>query len=238
MKKYLIALLLIITPLTALAEDEGYLDKAPVNLNDYPSIQRGAQTFTNYCLSCHSANFARYENLEQVGLTADQIKANLMFAADKVGSRMTIAMDPDDSKKWFGVTPPDLSVEARARTPDWLYTYLRSFYRDNTRPTGWNNTTFPNVGMPFPLWTLQGQQILKKPVDNPDQKPEFVMVRPGKLTPAQYDELVGDLVNYMTWMSEPTKMKRMELGVYVLLFLGLFFILTFYLKKEFWKDIH
>lgn len=237
MKKFLVSLLLVLVPLTALAEEEGYVDKAPINLNDYASIQRGAKVFSNYCLSCHSANYVRYETLEQVGLTADQIKGNLMFAADKIGSRMTIAMRPDDSKKWFGITPPDLSVEARARTPDWIYTYLRSFYRSDERPTGWDNTAFSKVGMPNALWTLQGEQVLKGPV-GADGKPEFVMVRPGKLTPDQFNATVGDLVNYITWMAEPGKMKRMELGVYVLLFLGLFFVLTFYLKKEFWKDIH
>jgi ubiquinol-cytochrome c reductase cytochrome c1 subunit len=237
MKKFLVSLLLVLVPLTALAEEEGYVDKAPINLNDYASIQRGAKVFSNYCLSCHSANYVRYETLEQVGLTADQIKGNLMFAADKIGSRMTIAMRPDDSKKWFGITPPDLSVEARARTPDWIYTYLRSFYRSDERPTGWDNTAFSKVGMPNALWTLQGEQVLKSPV-GADGKPEFVLVRPGKLTPDQFNATVGDLVNYLTWMAEPGKMKRMELGVYVLLFLGLFFVLTFYLKKEFWKDIH
>ncbi|MDA8328236.1 MAG: cytochrome c1 [Betaproteobacteria bacterium] len=237
MKKFLVSLLLVLVPLTALAAEEGYVDKAPINLNDYASIQRGAKVFSNYCLSCHSANYVRYETLEQVGLTADQIKGNLMFAADKVGSRMTIAMRPADAKKWFGITPPDLSVEARSRTPDWIYTYLRSFYRDDTRPSGWNNTALPNAAMPSVLWTLQGEQTLKNPVKE-DEKPDFVLAHAGKLSPAEYNATVGDLVNYITWMAEPGKMKRMEIGVYVLLFLGLFFVLTFYLKKEFWKDIH
>ncbi len=235
MKKLLIALLF--APLTVFASEGVYLDKAPINLNDDASIQRGARIFTNYCLSCHSASYMRYNRMQDIGLSKDQIKNNLMFASDNVGSRMTISMQPDDSKKWFGVTPPDLSVEARSRTPDWIYTYLRSFYRDDSRPTGWNNTVFDKVGMPNVLWSLQGQQILKKAGED-GSKPEFELVSPGKLSPAEYDATVADLVNYMTWMGEPAKMKRMETGVYVLLFLGLFFVLAFYLKKEFWKDVH
>ncbi len=236
MKKLLIALLF--APLTVFASDEGaYLDKAPVNLSDYPSIQRGAKIFTNYCLSCHSAEYMRYNRMVDIGLTKEQIKKNLMFATDNVGSTMKIAMRPDDAKKWFGVPPPDLSVIARSRTPDWIYTYLRSFYLDDSRPTGWNNTVFANVGMPHVLWTLQGEQVLKKSgVDG--SKPVFELVKQGKLTPVEYDATVGDLVNYLTWMSEPSKMKRLETGVYVLLFLGIFFILTYFLKKEFWKDVH
>ena len=235
MKKFLVALLF--APLTAFASEGVYLDHAPVNLGDNASLQRGAKMFTNYCLSCHSANYMRYNRLQDIGLTDKQIKDNLMFAAEKVGSRMTVAMRPDDAKKWLGAPPPDLTVIARSRTPDWLYTYLRSFYLDDTRPTGWNNAVFDKVGMPHVLWTLQGEQVLKKAGED-GSKPEFELVKPGKLTPAQYDAAVGDLVNYLTWMSEPAKMKRMEVGVYVLLFLGLFFVLTFFLKKEFWKDVH
>ena len=236
MKKLLIALLF--APLTVFASDEGvYLDKAPVNLSDYPSIQRGAKTFTNYCLSCHSAEYMRYNRMVDIGLTKEQIKKNLMFATDNVGDTMKIAMRPEDATKWFGVPPPDLSVIARSRTPDWIYTYLRSFYLDDSRPTGWNNTVFANVGMPHVLWTLQGEQVLKKEGKD-GSKPVFELVKQGKLTPDEYDATVGDLVNYLTWMSEPAKMKRLETGVYVLLFLGIFFILTYFLKKEFWKDVH
>ena len=236
MKKFLIALLF--APLTVLASENVTLDKAPVNLQDYASLQRGARMFTNYCLTCHSANFMRYTRLQDIGLTKDQIKHNLMFATDAIGSRMTIAMRPEDSSKWFGIAPPDLTVEARARTPDWIYTYLRSFYRDDKTPTGWNNTVYPNVAMPDVLYTLQGQQVLKKAAHGDGDKSELVLAVPGTLSAAEYNATVGDLVNYLTWMGEPGKIKRMELGVMVLLFLGLFFILAYYLKKEFWKDIH
>ena len=238
MKKFLLILLLFV-PLSVLASESEHFDKAPVNLQDYASIQRGARIFTNYCLSCHSANYMRYETLQQVGLTQDQIKDNLMFTTKNIGNTMKIAMRPDDAKKWFGIAPPDLSVIARSRTPDWIYTYLRSFYRDDNRPTGWNNTVYPNVAMPDVLYGLQGQQILKESAQGAaDGKPELVLAVPGRLSPAEYNATVGDLVNYLTWMAEPDKIQHMELGVFVLLFLGLFFILTYYLKKEFWKDIH
>lgn len=239
MKKFLLALLF--APLTAFASEHVHLDKAPVNLEDYASIQRGAKLFTNYCLSCHSANAMRYKRLEDVGLTADQIKNNLMFATDKVGNTMSISMSQADAKLWFGAVPPDLSVISRSRSPDWLYTYLRSFYRDDTRPTGWNNTVFEKVGMPFVLYGLQGEQILKESANaehDAHAKPELELVKPGSMTPAEYNAAVGDLVNYLTWMGEPAKIQRMEVGILVLLFLGLFFILAYYLKQEYWKDIH
>ncbi len=234
MRKFLLALLFV--PLSAFAAEPIPLDLAPVNLQDYASIQRGARIFTNYCLTCHSANYMRYNRLEAVGLTAHQIEDNLMFAADNIGSRMTIAMRPADAKKWFGMAPPDLTVITRSRSPDWVYTYLRSFYRDDSRPTGWNNVLFSNVAMPNVLFGLQGQQVLKPAVAG--QQPTLVLAAPGTLSPADYDATVGDLVNYLTWMGEPMKIKRMELGVFVLLFLSLLFILTYYLKKEFWKDVH
>lgn len=239
MKKFLLAMLF--APLTVFASEHVHLDKAPVNLEDYASIQRGAKTFTNYCLSCHSANAMRYSRLEDVGLTKDQIKDNLLFATDKVGNPMSIAMQPADSKIWFGTVPPDLSVISRSRSPDWLYTYLRSFYRDDTRPTGWNNAVFSKVGMPHVLYSLQGEQVLKEAAHgehDEEAKPEFELVKPGMLSPAEYNAMVGDLVNYLTWMGEPAKIKRMEVGVMVMLFLGIFFVFAYYLKKEYWKDIH
>ncbi len=236
MKKFLLALLF--APLTAFASEHAHLDKAPINLEDYASIQRGAQLFTNYCLTCHSANAMRYSRLEDVGLTKEQIQSNLMFATDKVGNIMSIAMQPADSKIWFGAAPPDLSVISRSRSPDWLYTYLRSFYRDDSRPTGWNNTVFEKVGMPFVLYGLQGEQILKESAHDEHAKPTLELAKPGSLSPAEYNAAVGDLVNYLTWMGEPAKIKRMEIGIMVLLFLGLFFVLAYYLKQEYWKDIH
>jgi ubiquinol-cytochrome c reductase cytochrome c1 subunit len=178
----------------------------------------------------------RYNRLQDIGLTDAQIKANLLFAGDKVGDTMTVAMPKADAKAWFGATPPDLSVEARARGADWLYSYLRGFYRDDTRPTGWNNTVYDKVAMPHVLWELQGQQVLK--VNEATEEHVLVLDKPGTLSPAEYNLMVADLVNYLVFMAEPYKERDKHLGLLVLAFLGLLFGLTYALKKEFWKDIH
>jgi ubiquinol-cytochrome c reductase cytochrome c1 subunit len=216
-----------------------HLDRAPVNVSDEDSLQRGARMFVNYCLNCHSAGVVRYSRLEDLGLTEDQIKDNLLFTADKPGETMKVAMSKADGKAWFGATPPDLSVIARSRGADWLYTYLRGFYRDDTRATGWNNTVFDKVGMPHVMWNLQGEMA---PVYRKEGGHEVIerleLVKPGSVTLAEYDAMVGDLVNYLVWMGEPAQVQRKQLGVIVLLFLAVFFVVAYYLKKEFWKDIH
>lgn len=227
----------------AAGDEHVQLDKAPINLNNQESLQRGARLFVNYCLNCHSANYMRYNRLTDIGLSEEQIKNNLMFAAEKVGETMKVAMPKAEAKEWFGVVPPDLTVEARARTADWLYTYLRGFYRDDTRPTGWNNVAFSNVGMPHVLWELQGQQTLKveEHVDAKGNKTEthrLVLDKQGAMSPAEFDGAMADLVNYLVYMSEPAQVQRKNLGIVVLLFLGLMFVVAYYLKKEFWKDIH
>jgi ubiquinol-cytochrome c reductase cytochrome c1 subunit len=241
MKRFkLLLLLLVAAPVVAFAnESEVPLDKAPVDLADHQSLQRGARIFINQCLSCHSASYMRYSRLEDIGLTEAQIKDNLLFATDKVGNTMDVAMRKADAKAWLGATPPDLSVEARARGADWIYTYLRSFYRDESRPTGWNNVVFDKVGMPHVLWSFQG---VMRPVYRQDGEHKVVdhleLEKPGSMTLAQYDGMIADLTNYMVWMGEPAKLERQRLGLFVLGFLGVFFIVAYYLKKEFWKDIH
>ena len=216
-----------------------HLDKAPVNLTDQESLQRGARMFVNYCLNCHSANVMRYSRLQDLGLTEEQIKDNLMFAAEKPGETMKVSMAKTDGKTWFGATPPDLSVISRSRGADWLYTYLRSFYRDDSRATGWNNTVFDKVGMPHVLWNLQGEMApVYKTQGGHEVIERLELVKPGSVTLAQYDAMVGDLVNYLVWMGEPAQVQRKQLGVIVLLFLAVFFVVAYYLKKEFWKDIH
>ncbi len=242
MKKFLMMLMLLM-PVVASAEEEGLkLDKAPVNVQDYASIQRGAKLFTNYCLTCHSANYMRYNRMHDIGLTDDEIKNNLMFAAEKVGETMHVSMRPEEAAKWFGAAPPDLSVISRARGADWLYTYLRSFYLDPARPTGWNNTVFKNVGMPFVLYGLQGEQELQveKKMENGKEVEEekLVLTKPGTMTQQEYDRAVADLVNYLVWMGEPSQSERKHLGVYVMAFLAFFFVVAYFLKKEYWKDIH
>jgi ubiquinol-cytochrome c reductase cytochrome c1 subunit len=235
MKKLLIAFLF--APMVALANTELHLDKAPDRANDTAALQNGAKVFVNYCLGCHSASYMRYNRLKDLGLTDAQIKDNLLFTAEKVGEPMRIAMQPAESKQWFGVTPPDLSVIARARESeagsgaDWLYTYLRSFYRDANRPTGWNNVIFPNVGMPHPLWQLQGEQVL-------GEDHQLTLAKAGKLNPQEYDAMVADLVAYLDYMGEPVGGFRKQLGLIVLLALGILFGLAYALKREYWKDVH
>lgn len=241
--KKLILILSLLLPVVALASEGVHLDKAPINAANQASLQRGAKVFVNYCLNCHSAASMRFNRLHDIGLTDEQIKANLLFSAEKVGDPMKIAMDKNEAKKWFGAPPPDLSVIARSRGADWLYTYLRGFYRDDTRPTGWNNVAFDKVGMPHVLWQLQGEQQLRvtESIDahgNKTGSHKLVLTKPGKLSPGEYDMMVADLVNYLVFMGEPARTQRMTLGLVVLLFLFFFFLVARALKKEFWNDIH
>jgi ubiquinol-cytochrome c reductase cytochrome c1 subunit len=240
--KRLKTILFLLAAAPALAFAAGatiHLDKAPVNLADQESLQRGARTFVNYCLNCHSAASMRYSRMQDLGLTEDQIKDNLLFAAEKPGEPMKVGMSKSDGKAWFGATPPDLSVISRSRGADWLYTYLRSFYRDDSRATGWNNTVFDKVGMPHVMWSLQGEMV---PVFKKDGEHEVIdrleLAKPGSMTLAEYDATVGDLVNFLVWMGEPAQLQRKQLGIIVLVFLSIFFVVAYYLKKEFWKDIH
>ena len=223
-------------------------DKAPVNTSDTASLQNGAKIFVNYCLSCHSAAFMRINRLKDIGLTDQQIKDNLMFTTDKVGETMKASIDPKQAKEWFGANPPDLTVIARSRAghngtgADYLYTFLRTFYRDDTKATGWNNLAFPSVGMPHPLWELQGD---RKPVfeeiESHGQKTQvfkgWEQVRAGTMTPQNYDKAVGDLVNYLQWMGEPAQNTRIRVGVWVLFFLGVLTLFAWRLNAAFWKDV-
>lgn len=236
MKKILTALLF--APVLAFASGATlHLDRAPDRANDKAALQHGAKLFVNYCLNCHSASYMRYNRLGDIGLSEAQIRDNLMFTADKVGEPMRIAMQRADAKVWFGAAPPDLTVIARARASefgtgaDWLYTYLRTFYRDDNRPTGWNNVVFENVGMPHVLWELQGEQVMSA-----DHK--LVLAKPGKLKPQEYDAAVADLVGFLNYMGEPMGEFRKQLGVVVLIFLAVTFVFAYALKREYWKDIH
>ena len=232
--------LLAAAPVAAFAAGASvHLDKAPVNLADQDSLQRGARMFVNYCLNCHSAGSMRYSRLQDLGLTEDQIKDNLLFAGEKPGETMKVGMTKVDGKAWFGAAPPDLSVIARSRGADWLYTFLRGFYRDDTRATGWNNTVFDKVGMPHAMWDLQGEMapVYKKKGEH-EVIERLELAKPGSVTVAEYDAMVGDLVNYLVWMGEPAQVQRKQLGLIVLAFLAVFFVVAYYLKKEFWKDIH
>jgi ubiquinol-cytochrome c reductase cytochrome c1 subunit len=218
-------------------------DKAPNKLNDLGALQNGAKLFVNYCLNCHSAAYMRFNRLTDIGLTEQQIKDNLLFTTDKVGETMKVAMDPKQAKDWFGGNPPDLTVIARSRSgaggtgADYLYTYLRTYYRDDSKATGWNNLAFPNVGMPHVLWELQGQ---RKPVYEEIEShglKGWEQITPGTLSPAEYDSAVADLVNYMQWMAEPAQATRVRVGVWVMLYLLLFFVIAWRLNAAYWKDI-
>ena len=239
MKKFLIALLF--APMLALASGGNvHLDKWPGSVSDKAALQNGAKIFVNYCLNCHGASYMRYKNLIDLGLTEQQVKDNLMFTSDKIGGLMAVAARAEEQKQWFGATPPVLTIIARARGEagnagagaDWLYTYLRSFYRDENRPTGWNNVVFENVGMPHVLYGLQGQQVLNR------ETHKLELAVPGQLAPAEYDKAVSDLVSFMVWMGEPQQEFRRTLGIFVLAFLALLFVVSYALKKEYWKDIH
>ncbi len=227
------------------------LDHAPVDIHDKASLQAGARNFVNYCLSCHSASLVRYNSLRDIGLTDEQIKDNLLFSADKVGEMMNSGMTRKDGKEWFGAAPPDLSVIARARGADWLYTYLRGFYRDPSTVSGWNNVAFDRVAMPHVLWQLQGERIRKEEViKDADGKAisdghggvrkvvKFETVKPGSMSGNEYDVMVGDLVNFMVWMGEPNQVLRKQIGFWVLFVLGILIGLVWLLKSAFWKDVH
>ena len=236
MKKFLIALLF--APLVALANTGVHLDAWPGSVGDKPALQNGAKLFVNYCLNCHGASYFRYNKLMELGLTEQQVKENLMFTSDKIGEQMRVSARSDEQKLWFGAAPPDLTIIARARASadgsgaDWLYTYLRSFYRDDTRPTGWNNVVFDKVAMPHVLNALQGQQVL----NHATHKLELEV--PGQMPTAEYDKTVSDLVGFLVWMAEPQQEFRQKLGLGVLAFLAVLFVLAYALKKEYWKDIH
>jgi ubiquinol-cytochrome c reductase cytochrome c1 subunit len=246
MKQLILILLLLVSPeaLLAAGEEAIHLDQANIDPENKESLQRGARLFVNYCLSCHSAALMRYERMGQdLGIDEKLVAENLMFTGGKVGDLMTVATSPQDAKEWFGTVPPDLSVIARARGDDWLYTYLRSFYRDDSRHTGVNNLVFPDVGMPNVLWELQGVQepviTTVKHEDGTEVKTvDLELVEPGKLSPREFDRAVRDLVNFLDYMGEPAKYERRHLGVKVVLFLLVFLVLAYLLKREFWRDVH
>ena len=224
-------------------------DKAPDKTNDLAALQNGAKIFVNSCLNCHSAAFMRFNRLKDIGLTEQQIKDNLLFTTDKVGETMKIAMDPKNAKEWFGGVPPDLTLIARSRAdagkgsgPDYLYTYLRTYYRDDTKASGWNNLAYPNVSMPHVLWEMQGERKpLYTEVEQHGVKVQvfkgWEQVKPGSMTPLQFDQAMGDLVGYLQWMGEPAQNNRVQIGVWVLLFLLLLTFFAWRLNAAFWKDV-
>jgi ubiquinol-cytochrome c reductase cytochrome c1 subunit len=228
-----------------IANEGGYpLEQAPKKVSDVAALQHGAKIFVNYCLSCHSASAMRYNRLKDIGLTEQQIKENLLFTSDKIGDMMQIAMRANDGKAWFGSTPPDLSLIARSNGTAWLYTYMRSFYIDNARPTGWNNAVFHNVGMPHVLWELQGirkaKEIEETDVHTGTKVTKIIgyeQITQGLLTEHEYDETVADLVAFLDWMGEPAQNQRKRMGLWIMLYLSIFTLIAWRLNVNYWKDI-
>ena len=243
MKNLIKIAVLSLLPVLAMASGGGNegLDPVDINLADKSSLQRGAKTFVNYCLSCHSAAYMRYERMgTDLGINEQLLRENLMLATEKPGDTMTVTMSEDGAKKWFGVVPPDLSLTARSKGPNWIYTYLRSFYWDKSSPTGWNNTLFPNVAMPHVLYRLQGYREAKfeGAADGVRHFAGYVEKTPGQMSIAEYDAAMRDLTNFMVYLAEPAKLVRYKIGVWVMIFMGLLVFLTYATKKEYWRDVH
>jgi ubiquinol-cytochrome c reductase cytochrome c1 subunit len=237
----ILIVIFLLAPLAAFAAEPGMpLDPAPINPKDIESLQRGAESFVNFCLPCHGASYMRYNRHRDLGYSEPEILDKLVLTDQKAGDLMLSAMREKEGEEWFGVVPPDLSVTARAYGADWLYTYLRAFYRDDSTVSGWNNLVFDRVAMPHVLWQLQGEQTLVVETNGGDAKEtkKLHLEVPGTLTTAEYDQYVADLVNYMVYLSEPIANYRKELGMYVMLFLFFMLGLTYALKREYWRDIH
>jgi len=224
------------------AEEGADLPHAGTDITDHASLQRGAGLFMNYCSGCHSLKYLRYSRMaEDLGLSAEEVQANLNFTGVKVGEQIHVALNEDEAKQFFGKMPPDLSVIARVRGPDWIYNYLKSFYLDESRPLGWNNTIYPNASMPNPLWQLQGLQHAQfgkadAGGDRPVEK--LLLAQPGTQTAAQFDQTARDITTFLEYAGEPAAIKRQSMGVWVILFLAFFTFLAWLLKKEYWRDVH
>ena len=233
-----LALGLLVGGMPAHAEGEAGLLKSGADVRDQASLQRGARLFFNYCVGCHSLKYVRYSRIaEDLGLSEQEVMQNLNFTGAKFDDPVVSHMPAESAAKWFGKDPPDLSLEVSAKSADWVYTYLNSFYLDPHSPIGWNNTALPNAAMPFPLWELQGMQTaVTKP--GTDEVEKLELSKPGKLTPAQFQQATRDLTSFLEYASEPAALQRHHYGIWVLLFLAFFTLLAYMLKKEYWKDVH
>jgi ubiquinol-cytochrome c reductase cytochrome c1 subunit len=258
----LLGFIMLAAALTVSAEESGLrLEPAPAKRLDVESLQRGARNFVNYCLNCHSAQYMRYNRLMDLAIGEPEIRDNLMFATDKIGSTMTVAMSKADAAAWFGTAPPDLSVEARIRGKDWLYSYLLAFYRDEKTVTGWNNLVFNNVSMPHVLWQLSGVQRLVETEYEDEGKAQAAVIdkglslaerindhkyivktlaqdAPGTMRPVEYQAFVADLVNFLDYIGEPARNERIKIGIGVLVYLGILLVFAYALKRAYWKDVH
>lgn len=224
------------------ANEGAAIEHAGTHVGNVASLQRGARTFFNYCSGCHSLQYVRYSRLAQdLHLSDDEVLKNFAFTGAKAGDMVMANMPAADAEKFFGKAPPDLTLEARAKGPDWIYTYLKSFYLDPSRPLGWNNSLFPNVSMPNVLWELQGTQKGVFAAAKPGEEARLERVEsasPGKLTPSQFDDTVRDLTTFLEYAAEPAALQRQSMGAWVLLYLAFFTLLAWLLKHEYWKDVH
>ena len=228
---------------SAFAAGGGATLQAGNDLSDRASLQRGAQLYMNYCAGCHSLKYMRYSRMaEDLGLTEDEVMENLNFTGAKFGEQIQVALTPEHGTQWFGKMPPDLSVISRVRGSDWIYTYLKSFYLDESRPLGWNNKLFPNASMPNPLWELQGLQHAEfGPVDpaTGERHVEGLKVaQAGRQSAQEFDQTARDITNFLEYVGEPAALKRQSVGVWVILFLAALTFLAYLLKQEYWKDVH
>ena len=220
------------------AQQEGGLEPANINPANTASLQRGAKYFVNYCLGCHSAQYVRYNRLAQdLQLTEQQLIDNLMFTGERPFDTMAIAMRPEDSARWFGKPPPDLSLIARSRGTDYIFNFLRGFYVAPGRPTGVDNIMLPGAAMPHVLWELQGTQHAVFATDGGQVFEGFELATPGALSTEEFDEVVRDIVNFLDYIGEPIKRERQQLGIRVIGFLLVFLLIAYMLKKEIWKDV-
>ncbi|MEG3156805.1 cytochrome c1 [Lysobacter zhanggongensis] len=232
----------VLVSASAMAATGGDLQQSGVDLGDQASLQRGAQLYMNYCSGCHSLKYLRYSRIaEDLGLTEEQVMDNLNFTGAKFGEQVMVSMPEANATEWFGKMPPDLSLISRVRGSDWIYTYLKSFYLDESSTLGWNNKLFPAVSMPNPLWELQGLQHAE--FGEPDATGErpvtgLKVTQPGSLDPQAFDQSVRDITAFLEYAGEPAALKRQSMGVWVILFLAAFTFLAWLLKKEYWRDVH
>ncbi|WP_018692487.1 cytochrome c1 [Algicola sagamiensis] len=244
--KKLLLLLVALVPGFAFAAggNNEHVVHADIDLTDKASLQRGAQLFMNYCLGCHQMQYQRYERtFNDLDIPVEIGKDNLIFSGEKVGNHITNGMDSKQASKWFGAPPPDLTLEARLRGPDWVYSYLISFYKDPSRPFGVNNLVFPNVGMPHVLEELQGLPTKKfeTALVDGENKERFIGLESdgtGRMSPDEYNQAALDLTNFLTYVGEPMRLEREALGYKVIVFLLVFLVFSYLLKKEYWRDVH
>ncbi|MBS7456678.1 cytochrome c1 [Coralloluteibacterium stylophorae] len=232
------AVLLVAIPFAQAADEHGvHFEAAGTDINNQASLQRGAALFMNYCSGCHSLKYQRYSRLaEDLGLSEEQVEQNLNFAGVQLGEVINTGVAVDQGNAWFGKAPPDLSLSARERGVDWIYAYLKSFYIDETRPVGWNNSVFPGASMPNPLWELQGVQ--RAHMNEEGHVEGLELVQEGRLSEREFNQVARDITAFLEYVGEPAALKRSSLGLWVLFFLLVLTGLTYLLKKEFWKDVH